>query len=236
MTAALALLAPLTPALAAPAPSPAPSPALREIEHLHATTPYCRALVTQAVSAIEIETANNARLVTLEDTMNSLDFDTSLLAKAKSNAEITRQYVALRAAAVEGNGLLKQFREQAKDAPTEDQRAALTAFVDALDGALHRQKQLADAVGRFVAYVDAHEPIDKATHDAMVDQAIRNMGNASIVYGPFDPRYFGPTEGIPEPLTTIAKDGAKELAHRALPIQNDENDAAQRMDPAFAHC
>jgi len=237
-----ALLAAVTTATATVvAPSPARSPsvtanaALREIGRVRVTSPLCKTLVGDAVRAIGIETENDRRLSDVENALRTVDLDANQIAKHRGTRELTKRYVDLRAAAVAGNGIMKQFRESAKDVPGDDQRASLGAFADAL-GALHRQKTLANDVGRLVAYLDTHEPIDKDAHDALVFDAILRENDSRSRHGRFDARDFGPFAVVPDSLSTTAKNAATELVTRALPIATDEDTAAARVEPAFARC
>jgi len=218
---------------ASPAPKSTERP-LREIGRIRVTTPLCKALVGDAVRAIDIETENDRRLAVAETTLQTVDLDSNQIVKHRGVQDITRQFVALRAAAVEGNGVLRVFRERARAATTDDQRGNLKLFADALDGALHRQKTLADDIGRLIAYLDAHEPIDKDAHDAMIFNAFLLENDSRFQRSPFEGR--DPRAGVPEPLSTTSKNAATELAKRAEPIARDEDIAAARIEPAFAGC
>ena len=248
MDATVVLVTLLTLAADMPAPAPAPTPStasspiagsaetLREIGRVRATTPFCHGLIENAIRAVAIETENGRRLGALEDSLRVVDLDKSQIAKARGTHDLTKRYVDLRAAAVEGDGLMKQFRKDAKMAPDDEQRASLVAFADSVDGALHRQKTLADDVGRLVAYLDTHDPIDKDAHDALVFNAILLESDARFPHTRFDPRDFGPFATVPDSLSTTVKNAADELVNRAAPIAGDEENAAARIDAAFAHC
>jgi len=226
----------------APATAPTPSAiatpgaTLKEIGRVRVTSPLCKALVGNAVRAIGIETENDRRLGDVTNVLRTIDLDSNQIVKHRGTQEITRRFVDLRAAAVEGNAVMKQFRDEAKTAPTEERRAALKSFADALDGALHRQKVLADDIGRLVAYLDSHEPIDKETHDAMIFNALLRGNDSRYPHSAFDVRAFGPTAGVPDTLSTTAKYASAELVSRAQPIPGDESEAAARIEPAFDGC
>ena len=210
---------------------------LREIGRIHVTTPLCKSLVGDAVRAINIETENNERLALAEHTLKSADLDSNQLVKHSVVADITRQYVTLRAAAVEGNGIMRDFLKITKTVASEEQRADLISFAEALDGALHRQKVLSDDLGRLIAYLDAHEPVDKDTHDSMIFHAIVEQNDRRLSHSIFDQRnYFGPAANVPDQLSTIAKNASEEIRTRAEPLESDEIAAATRIDPAFAGC
>ena len=223
------------PSPAAPQPAASQRP-LKEIGRIRVTSPQCKALVGNAVRAVQIETENNRRLTEAEATLGSVDLDSSELAKHRGVVAIGKEYVTLRAATVEGENAMHAFRLLAKTAPTDEQRASLISFEEALDGALHRQKVLAQDMGGLIAYLDSHPPIDADEHDEMIFNAIRDQNDGSIVRGPFDPRDFGPTAGVPDPLSVTAKSASEEIARRAKPIADDENTAASRIDIAFSGC
>lgn len=235
---AIVTIAPAAAPPTAPAASPAPdAPALKEIGRVRVTGPLCKALVTSAVRSIEIETENDRKLSAIEATLATVDVDTSDLAKFRGTHDMTKAYVDLRASAVAGSALVKQFRSDAKTVPTDEQRASLASLADALDGALHRQRVLADDVGRFIAYLDAHEPITKDAHDSLVFDAIIADSDLRSPKTLFDRRSsFGPTANVPDPLSTTAKEASRELIERAKPIAGDEDAAAARIEPAFEKC
>lgn len=226
----------LLPAAPPPAPSALEKP-LTIIGRVRVTTPLCRALLTDALQAVQIETDNDGRIGSVVATLRSNDLDSSVIAKSHGAQELTRQYVALRAAAVSGNKIMRNFRDEAKQARTPEQRASLTAFAQALDGALYRQKVLAGDLGGFVAYVDAHDPITKDEHDQDTFDAIASENDLRLnARTPLDERDFGPTAVVPDPLSTVSKTAGDQLAQRALSLAADESDAAAKIDPAFAGC
>lgn len=217
------------------APAPQTSAPLKEIEHIRVTSPLCKTLVGHATRAIDIETENDVRLAVAERTLQTLDFDGSEQRKFQSIAEVTRQYVALRAEAVRGGEMMRAFRQDAATASSDEQRADLATFADSLAGALHRQQVLADDVGRLIAYLDAHPPIDKDAHDRLVFEAIFRRNMRGFTRTPFD-HGFGPNYEVPDPLGVTASNASLELISRGEPIKNDEAVAAERIDAAFARC
>ena len=252
----VALFAASVPAAPAPAPTEAP---LREIVRVRAATPLCRSLAARAVDAVEVESANDRRLEDAELALRTLDFDANPLVKFRSTRAIDERYSALRAAAVSGIATMNAFRDEARTATDDAQRKSLTDFADVLAGAIYRQKVLADDLGKFVAYLDAHDSIDADTHDRMTFDAIVSqnvLGGSAYVndtsLGAQTARDFGvsraaPVRGattglenvldtVPTPLSTVAKDGAAELAKRARPIADDERTASSLIDPAFKGC
>jgi hypothetical protein len=230
--------------IASPLPSPesratgpsATGAPLKEIGRIRVSTPLCKALVGTAARAVAIETENDRRLAIAETTLQTTDLDRNELVKYQGVREITKQYVDLRTSALAGKQLMRDFREQAKTAATVEQRESLKIFADALDGALRRQRVLADDMGRLVAYLDAHPPISKEDHDALVFNALLTQSDLRLSRQIFDPRNDGPLAVVPDSLSTTAKNAGIEIARRAEPIGNDEDAAAARIDPAFSGC
>jgi hypothetical protein len=133
---------------------------------------------------------------------------------------------------VQGERALKQFKADAKAATDPAQRAALEQFADALAGALHRQQKLADNIGGYIAMLDASEPISEYDEAEMNLQHDLNVSNTR--YQNSDP--LKQQTPAPETLTHSARRAADELDLRLEPINKDEDDAANRIDPAFKRC
>jgi len=237
------LLAILAVAGMAPTAPPAVSPSqaaekpLPVIGRVRVTTPLCKTLLGDASLAVQIEAENDRRLDTAVATLKAEDLDSSAIAKQHGIRELTRQFVALREAAVAGNNAMRNFRGLIKDGQTADQRAKLAAFADALDGALRRQRLLADRLGGLVAYLDTHEPMTKEEHDKATFDVIASENDSRLsARSAFDPRDFGPTAAVPDQLSTVAKASGADIANRALPLERDEDDASAKIEPAFSGC
>ena len=225
-------------------PSPAPSSAasnadgspLKEIGRIRVTTPLCKVLVFAAAEAVAIETENDRRITTAVSTLQTIDLDRNELAKYQGVREITKQYAELLRSSLAGNQIMREFRQQAKTAATLEQRENFKSFADALDGALRRQRLLADDIGRLTAYLDAHPPITTADHTTLVFNALLAENDLRLSRQIFDARVDGPLANLPESLSTTAKSVGFEIARRAEPIDADERAASARIDPAFSRC
>ncbi len=229
-------------------PEPSPSPEsraagsrvidapLKEIGRIRVTTPLCKALVGTAARAVAIETENDRRLAIAETTLSTIDLDRNELLKYQGVREITKQYVDLRTSALAGNQLMRDFREQAKAAPTFEQRDSLKTFADALDGALRRQRLLADDIGRLVAYLDAHPPISRDDREELIFDALRAQNTVRLSREIFDTRIVGPFADVPDSLSNAARRAGIEIARGATLIDTDESAAAKRIEPAFLRC
>jgi hypothetical protein len=230
---AAALLAAILPP--APAGSPSPEPAekpLREIGSVRVTTPFCKKMIETAVDAVDLTLNNDVKIGQIAGVMRTADFDANQLVKHRSVEELRRRFASLRAAAVQGERALKQFKADAKAATDPAQRAALEQFADALAGALHRQQKLADNIGGYIAMLDASEPISEYDEAEMNLQHDLNVSNTR--YQNSDP--LKQQTPAPETLTHSARRAADELDLRLEPINKDEDDAANRIDPAFKRC
>jgi hypothetical protein len=146
-------------------------------------------------------------------------------------SQLSAQFVALKAAAVEGNRTMADLKALAKEAPTPEQQQALIAFQEALDGALMRQKRIGDVIARLTVILDNLPRVDEFQEMANYDRA---MEASTHFFAYHDPA--GPTAHLPLTLKEIARQDADELEWRATPIQRDENTAADRIDAAFSAC
>ena len=241
---AASAIAPEPDLIARPSPSLQPSnatpkadgTALKEIGRIRVTTPLCKSLIGAAVGAVSIETENDRRITTAANTLQTIDLDRNELAKYQGVREITKQYTELRQASLAGNQLMRNFREQARTATTPEQRENFKTFADALDGALRRQRLIAEDIGRLTAYLDAHPPVTTADHTTLVFNALLAENELRLSRQIFDARVDGPLANVPESLSTTAKNVGIEIAHRAEPIDNDERAATARIDSAFSRC
>ena len=228
-----ALVAALLPP--APAGSPGPQPSekpLREIGSVRATTPFCKKMIETAVDAVDVTLTNDVKIEQIAGVMRTSDFDSNPLVKHKSTEELRKRFASLRATAVMGERALKEFKAEAKAATDPEQRVALEKFADALAGALYRQQKLADNIGGYIAMLDSSEPINE--YDAAEMQLQHDINASNIRYQNSDP--IMQQTPVPETLTASAKRAADELDRRMEPINKDEDDAANRIDPAFKRC
>jgi hypothetical protein len=214
-----------------PAPSGAGEGALREIGRIRATTPLCRSLATHATVAANIAIDEDRKIALTVGTLRHIKLDENIIVKTRGTDQLRRQFVAWRAAAVQGEGEMKQFREEVKAVTDPEQKAALAKFADALAGVLVRQKRLADDLGRYIAWLDAQEPLTEQERHEMEKSILMNASNSNMVHNP-----FGDLNNMPETLDKSARRAAEQLEIRTAPIARDEDDAANRIDPAFKSC
>jgi hypothetical protein len=222
----------LPPGGGTPSPAPTERP-LHEIGTVHATTPFCKKMVEAAVEGVQIELTNDVRITAFEQALRTDDFDSNQLAKHRTTIELSKRYVELRAAAVQGEGILKQFKLDAKAATDPDQRVALEKFAEALAGALYRQKKLADSLGGYIAYLDSAQPINE--FDLAEMQLNHDINISNTAYKNTE-NWLYQQPDVPETLGQTSKRAADGVDQRVQLINKDEDDAANRIDPAFKGC
>ncbi len=232
----LAALLALTPA-AAGSPSPATPDArssqspLKEIGRVRATTAFCRSTVGSALAGISVLLDNDGRLDDARVTIRRLSANPDPITKNNGLRKLLDGYVALRDATRNGRRSIKQLKHDTELAPTEEQKRALLALADAVDGALTRQRVLADDMGRFAFDLESRERImDPKYAKSLADPGPSTFGIAlphtvtgSDVPTP-DRAYVSPTRS------------ADDFEQSAKSLASDEDAAAARIDPAFDKC
>jgi hypothetical protein len=163
--------------------------------------------------------------------MKTNDFDYSELSRANGVRQLFAEYSALRAAAVTGNGEMALLKGELKDSPTDEQKAAMLQLQEAIDGALMRQKRLADRIGRMAVILENHDRIDDDTRWQEEFDALQARNN---FFAYKDPE--GPLANLPWSLKETAKADVSDIQEKADAISHDEDDASNRLDAAFAGC
>jgi hypothetical protein len=217
---------------AAEQPIDATGTKLKEIGHVRAVTEFCRSALDRTNRSIVLVLENDRRIGIVQNTLRFTDFDFSELSRSKGLIELNEQFVALRAAAVTGNGQMALLKEQLKNSPTDDQRVALLELQRALDGALTRQKRLADRIGRMIVMIQNHDRIDEDTRAQEQFEANLTLNQPGSNRDPVG----GSNANIPWSLTEGAKQDADDVAGWEASISHDENDASDRLDAAFSGC
>lgn len=220
---------------AAPSAAPAPVPAtsskpLKEIGHVKAISPFCKKTLDDANTTIGTTLDNDARIALTIDRLRNIDLDSTIIHKVQGTRELNATFVAVRAAAVRAEGQAKQLRADAETAPNDTQKTEMTALADALGGAAFRQKKLADELGSYVAYLDAHAPIT----DMQRDQQLFDLQYAQSFFG--SPIQGDPRDYVTPTLGELAKGAADQFVDRTSAIAADEGTAAAHVEPAFTGC
>ena len=226
-------------AAAAPSPSPAAATAsaapahvgapLREIGHVQAKTRFCQTIYDFGGLATSATLAGDADLDDDLHWLSVVDLDSTVFSKQRGLSELLKRYTTLRARSRDAIEQAKTLRAAAADAPTVEQRVGIVAYADALGGALHRQQLLAEAISRFMLYVQVHDPVSEQQRDeAMIVAAYAPMR-------PFE-HSADPRDRVPQSLSETAKSASIDLSERRVLERADEQRAAETADNAFAPC
>jgi len=218
-------------ALPTPAQSPSAQSTLRLIGRVHATTSLCRSALEHANVGIKILVENDARIADSTSELRHAGFDKNVLTKENALQYLREGAALIAKQASEGNATMKELKAEAVAATSDSQRHDLLVFQESLDGALMRQKRLADHLGRMVVYLDNHQQIDADTRADLELQAVVQQSFKGAYH---DPK--GPFHQVPDSLDTVAGTVADELDRREQDVQTDEGTAADRIDSAFAKC
>ncbi|MGC8485011.1 MAG: hypothetical protein ACP5O6_05190 [Candidatus Baltobacteraceae bacterium] len=250
--------------MAAPSPSPAPAsgpvlPPLKVIVRVKATTP-CTQMAVHANAAILLALRNDATLqqtiarlrsVHLSDgnsihRRNGLDALSDLAGRLLRNA----------ADADRETGKILNFAKTVKD-PKE--KAALVAFVNALGGAVGRQRKTARDLDGFVATLEAYDMMRVDDTQASMQRYTTGYYSEPTVPDPTEihmtpaidrdwtaiysgryPAYWNGQESPSEQTglsdTQLARLAARDFQQRLPAIAGDESSAAQPILQAAEHC
>jgi hypothetical protein len=201
---------------------------LKEIGRVHAMTTFCSTIIDHATLAVTDDIDNDAEISRVVVDLRSLDFDSSELAKMKSLAALSALYTRFVTQAVAAEHAAKALRVDAKKAPTEERAKSVTAFADALDGALHRQRTIARDLASILATFDNQPQMSAADRDRM-------LIDAQLAGPVFTPR--GTEDLSPPPLlSVVAQKAADNFVYRESGIVDDERSAADLIEPTFGDC
>lgn len=225
---ALFATSPLHAAPKAPAPVASQAP-LREIGRVHAKTRFCQDVTDTGAAVTSSALAGDAALEDDFRYLGSVDLDSTVLSKQRGLMELNARYTSLGERARAAVEQSKALRALADSAPTPEQKAALTDYANALGGALHRQIVLAQALSRFMLYVQTQEPVSEQDRDlATIDASWRPLA--------FGEHSYDPRDRVPPTLSEVAHAAGAELAARRTPELEDETRAAKSADAAFMPC
>ncbi len=213
-------------AVATPAPSSSP---LRLIGRVHARTAFCQQVYDHGGLATAEALHGDADIDDDLQWLNTTDLDATELARQHGLAELWKRFTTLRSRARAAVDETKALRDVAASAPTAEQKDALIAYANALGGALHRQMVLAEAISRFMLYVNVHPA---------VSQQQRDEDYLAASYTPLGPweHSADPRDRVPPTLTEMARSAAAELAVRRVPELGDESRAAEQAAAGFTPC
>ena len=213
-------------AVASPVASGSP---LRLIGRVHAKTAFCQQVYDHGGLATASALQGDADIDDDLQWLSTTDLDATELARQHGIAELSKRFTTLRSRARAAVDETKALRDVAASAPTAEQKDALVAYANALGGALHRQMVLAEAISRFMLYVNAHPAVSQQQRDEDYIKA----GYTPL--GPFE-HSADPRDRVPPTLTEMARYAATELNTRRARERDDEVQAADHADAGFSPC
>lgn len=199
------------------------------IGRVHARTAFCQQVYDHGGLATASTLHGDADIDDDLQWLNTTDLDATELARQHGIAELSKRFTTLRSRARAAVDETKALRDVAESAPTAQQKDALVAYANALGGALHRQMVLAEAISRFMMYVNLHPA---------VSQQQRDEDYIAASYTPLGPweHSADPRDRVPPTLTEMARSAAAELAVRRAPELGDESRAADQAEAGFTPC
>ena len=203
--------------------------ALKEIGHATARTAFCQAVLEHAAHATTATLDNDVALVAVSDALTHANLDENAMAKPKMTYELQQRYETFMARSKDAVVEFKGLAALAKEAPTAEQMTALTAYANALGGALHRQELVAGEFIRFGAFLEAHDPVSWQEHD-------RDLVRAAITQPRPEEMATDPRDRVPARLTDLAKAEATHLTERHEHAIDDEVRASSSVAAAFDPC
>jgi hypothetical protein len=221
-----ALLA--TSAISTPAPLPTPG-ALREIGRVRSSA-ACGNIVVHANSAIFSTLRDDATVSLAINRLRNLDLESSSLNLQKGIHELDRLANQLHDDSTRGVGEVKRLRDLADHTTDPARKADLTAFADALGGALYRQKKISLDLSGFVAYLQYHGMAGDSTQATPEPLA----GDFTAVTGSAANYYQG--SGKPQTPNELAANAATDFADRMQQIDADEARASDHAEGAVTGC
>jgi len=235
------MLFPIVLALAGdPSPAPEASSAARptpltEIGRVRAL-PACVPIVAHANGAITQALDNDRTLAVMSINAHHTDWDKQNVLQRHAAVEaLMKQAEAIRVASSSGDVEVKKLREYANNATDPQRKAELKAFVDALGGALYRQKKAAVEFMRDVTIVEGRESVAEA-HDIKPLEAVGVPGG-----GPNSQQALAQPRPslIPAPPLSYNKifaEMADRLDGNTQGVQVDEGIAADHSIAATSGC
>jgi hypothetical protein len=149
-----------------PAPVALPPTPLREIGRT-TSRPVCTNIVVHANSAIMDSLNNDQDLTVAINHLQTTDIDGANAAERRKRlADLMSFASKIRTSSSAGNAEVKRLRELAAAETNPERKAELTAFADALGGALFRQKLAADDLAKLVTNVEGRQ---EANHGIQED-------------------------------------------------------------------
>lgn len=239
----LILLVPLLAILAAPAPAPSPSDAaapspLKEIGRVQSLS-VCSAIVVHANSAIGAALDNDQDLAITINRLRTTDLDDDNPIKRRNNMNDLQTLAGrMRTTARAGTAEIKRLRAMAAQTTVPARKADLTAFADALGGAIARQRKAAVDLDQALAIIDGRRAVEEINTPELV-------GERASISGTNQPSAMTPNIGVmrnpvaptaPTSVNGVLRTMADDYQMRAQAIFGDEGVAADHSLGATTGC
>ncbi len=211
-------------------PAPSPLPALHEIGHVRVTTPLCVSELQHAGLAIANILSADASIAQASDSLHKGGMDWSEVDKTHATQRYVHTFVELRASSLAALHAAQALQAGANDATDPQQKAAFVAFAESLEGVAARQKKMAEDLGRFTAYLEAHHPVNQF-------QSMEEADNLTISSHAAGSPLRGDLRDYQTPtLDKLAAELGDRFDSDSAGVQKDEDTASTRIDPAFEGC
>jgi len=217
---------------ASPSPSPEQTPepsassstsTLREIGHVYSSG-ICTAIATRANSAISTAIRNDQTVTIIVSTLRSVDLDSSnRIVKIRGLRELEQYADELRTSSEHAKAQVKQLRSIASESTDPVRKSELTAFADALGGAIERQRHIGGEMQGMLARIAGR------------DSAAEAFSHFDPLTGPYWPT-FADVEYDKSVYNKMAGNEADYLELQLPLITGDESKAADHVVGAVNGC
>lgn len=246
----LIVLMPLLATLAAPSPVPSPSapPAppspLKEIGHVESLS-VCSTIVVHANGAINAALDNDQTLALTINRLRTTDLDSeSDLKRRNGMSDLWTLAGRIRMSAMAGTAEIKRLRTMAAQTTQPGRKAELSAFADALGGALARQRKAGQDLDHLLAIIDGRRAVEQVNTQDLVearDAIAGPAGGAMSTGNPGEPADPAVMRNIAAPagpvhVNDILRTTADDFQARSQDILSDEGVAADHSLGATTGC
>jgi hypothetical protein len=239
----LTAVVPLLVVLAAPSPAPAPvAPApspLREIGRVEAIS-VCSAIVVHANSAIGAALDNDHDLALVINRLRTTDLDDENPIKRRNGMnDLSTLAGRIRMAALGAAAEIKRLRVIASQTTDPTRKAELTAFADALSGAIARQRKAGVDLDAMLTIIDGRRAVEDVDTPQMIgdrDAVAADPGRSAISSADSGTLRNPAAPVTPSRVNDVLRGVADDLAARTQQILSDEGVAADHSVGATTGC
>jgi hypothetical protein len=194
---------------------------LREIGHVRAVTPFCRAVVEGSSNAVSDAFEGDARIALLISSLTKIDLDTSEMKKQAGLVEMRQRHDDLQRVTAAGDKQIKDLRAKINTSTDPAERAQLLAFANALGGAIFRQRVIFKDYQRILATAEDMPRSPNPMYMPSMDRSDQRQQN---------------TMTSPGGLSTYVRGQVLELETKLPAVSADEAHAGELATPAFSRC